>query len=47
MEEEFGAGLGLLGDVLVDNERLRGRLVALPNIVCRSANGDVFLVDLG
>ncbi len=46
-EEDFGAGLGLLGDVLVDNERLRGRLVALPNIVCRSANGDVFLVELG
>ncbi|EFJ43071.1 hypothetical protein VOLCADRAFT_96736, partial [Volvox carteri f. nagariensis] len=32
---------------LIEDERLRNRLVSLPNIVCRSANGDVFLVDLG
>ncbi|GLI68624.1 hypothetical protein VaNZ11_013101, partial [Volvox africanus] len=32
---------------MIEDERLRSRLVSLPNIVCRSANGDVFLVDLG
>ncbi|GLC61910.1 hypothetical protein PLESTB_001818300, partial [Pleodorina starrii] len=48
-----GAGGGGAGELLsvdapwTEDDRLRSRLVSLPNIVCRSANGDVFLVDLG
>ncbi|KAG2440423.1 hypothetical protein HYH02_010310 [Chlamydomonas schloesseri] len=54
-EDEEGGGLGTShgggmddGDeaMMAENPRLRGRLVALPNILCRSANGDVFLVEL-
>ncbi|KAG2497889.1 hypothetical protein HYH03_004155 [Edaphochlamys debaryana] len=46
-DEEVGFGELPREDVLAENERLRGRIVSLPNILCRSANGDVFMVDLG
>ena len=49
-DEEGALAAGVDDDdevMMAENPRLRGRLVALPNILCRSANGDVFLVELG
>jgi hypothetical protein len=30
-----------------DDDELTGRILSLPNIMCRAANGDIFLVGLG
>jgi hypothetical protein len=32
---------------LTDDDELTGRILSLPNIMCRAANGDIFLVGLG
>jgi hypothetical protein len=42
-DEDEGVG----GLKCTDDDELTGRILSLPNIMCRAANGDIFVVGLG